>query len=89
MWNNLPVLRTPKSSTTCTSFLKLSMGLSKLHALGMRGLGISCFPKTKLGRLTLPDSLIELVKICLFVKFMLLISFLDLLMSRFARSLTK
>jgi hypothetical protein len=24
---------------------KLSMGLSKLHALGMKGLGISCFPK--------------------------------------------
>jgi hypothetical protein len=29
MLNNLPVLRTPKDLTTCTSFLKLSMGLSK------------------------------------------------------------
>jgi hypothetical protein len=37
---------------------KLSMGLSKLHALGMKCLGISCFPNTsKLGRLTLHCSL--------------------------------
>jgi hypothetical protein len=54
----------------CSSFLKLSMGLSKLHALGVKGLGISCFPKTlKLGRLTLPYSLKELAKTYLFVKF--------------------
>jgi hypothetical protein len=54
-----------------TSSLKLSMGLSKLHALGMKGLRISCFPKTsKLGKLTLLYSLKELVKIYLFVKFM-------------------
>jgi hypothetical protein len=76
MLNNLPVLRTPKDLSTCTNFLKLSMGLSKPHALGMKGLGISCFPKTlKLGRLTLPYSLKELAKICLFVKFMLMILF--------------
>ena len=63
MLNNLPALRTPKDLTMCSSFLKLSMGLSKLHALGMKGLGISCFPKTlKLGRLTLPYSLKELEK---------------------------
>jgi hypothetical protein len=52
------------------------MGLRKLHTLGMIGLGISCFPKTsKLGRLTLLYSLRKLRKICLFVKFMLMILF--------------
>jgi hypothetical protein len=66
------------------------MGLSKLHALGMKGLGISSFPKTsKLGKLTLLYSLKELVKIYLFVKFMLMILFLDQLMSYFVRSLAK
>jgi hypothetical protein len=85
-----PVLRTPKDLTMCTSSLKLSMGLSKLHALGMKGLGISYFPKTsKLGKLTLLYSLKELVKIYLFVKFMLMILFLDQLMSHFMRSLAK
>jgi hypothetical protein len=85
-----PSFEDPTDLTTCTSFLKLSMGLSKPHALGMKGLGISCFPKTlKLGRLTLPYSLKELAKICLFVKFMLMILFLDLLMSYFVRSLEK
>jgi hypothetical protein len=44
----------PKGLSTCIGFLKLSMGLSKLHMLGMRGLCISCFSKaSKLGRLTL------------------------------------
>jgi hypothetical protein len=66
---------------------KLSMGLSKLHVLGMKGLGISCFPKTsKLGKLTLLYSLKGLVKIYFFVKFMLMILFLDQLMSLFVRS---
>jgi hypothetical protein len=56
------------------------MGLSKLHAPDMKGLGISCFPKTlKLGRLTLPYSLKELENTYLSVKFMLMILFLDLL----------
>jgi hypothetical protein len=60
------------------------------HALGMKGLGISCFPKTsKLGKLTLLYSLKELVKIYLFVKFMLMILFLVQLMSHFVRSLAK
>jgi hypothetical protein len=66
------------------------MGLSKLHALGMKGLGISFFPKTsKLGKLTLLYSLKELVKIYLFVKFMLMILFLDQLMSYSVMSLVK
>jgi hypothetical protein len=86
----LTVLRIPKYLTTYTSSLRLSMGLSKLHALGMKGLGISCFPKTsKLGKLTLLYSLKELVKIYLFVKFMLMISFLDQLMSYSVMSLVK
>jgi hypothetical protein len=38
MLNNPLVLRTPKDLTTCSSFLKLYMGLSKLHALGMKRL---------------------------------------------------
>jgi hypothetical protein len=43
----------------------------------------------KLGKLTLLHSLIELVKIYLFVKFMLMILFLDQLMSYFVMSLVK
>jgi hypothetical protein len=43
----------------------------------------------KLGKLTLLYSLKELVKIYLFVKFMLMILFLDQLMSHFMRSLAK
>jgi hypothetical protein len=88
--SNLLILRTPKDLTMCTSFLKLSMGLSKLHTLGLKGLEISSFLKTsKLGKLTLLYSLKELVKIYLFVKFMLMILFLDQLMSHFVRSLAK
>jgi hypothetical protein len=85
-----PSFEDPKDLTTFTSFLKHYMGLSKLHAFGMKDLGISCFPKTsKLGRLTLLYSLKGLVKICLFVKFMLMILFLDQLMNYFVRSLAK
>jgi hypothetical protein len=73
-----------------TQLRKLSMGLSKPHTLGTKGLGISYFLKTlKLGWLTLPYSLKELTKICLFVKFMLMILFLDLLMNCFVRNLEK
>jgi hypothetical protein len=77
-----PGFEDPKRPNHVYKLFKLSMGLSKPHALGMKGLEISCFPKTlKLGRLTLPYSLKELAKICLFVKFMLMILFLDLLMN--------
>jgi hypothetical protein len=66
------------------------MGLSKLHTLSMKGLGISCFPNTsKLGKLTLLYLLKELVKIYLFVKFMLMILFLDELMSYSVMNLVK
>jgi hypothetical protein len=71
-----PSFEDPKGLTMCKSILKLSMGLSKLHTLGMKGLGISFFLKTsKLGKLTLLYSLNELAKIYLFVKFMLTILF--------------
>jgi hypothetical protein len=53
-----PGFEDPKDLTMCTSSLRLSMGLSKLHAFDMKGLGISCFPKTsKLEKLTLLYSL--------------------------------
>jgi hypothetical protein len=85
-----PGFEDPKRPNHMYKLFKAFYGLKKLHGLGMKGLGISCFPKTsKLGRLTPPYSLKEFVKICLFVKFMLMILFMDLLMSCFVRSLAK
>jgi hypothetical protein len=64
-----PSFEDPKRPNHVYKLFKALYGLSKIHTLGMKVLGISCFPKTsKLGRLTLLYSLQGLVKIYLFVK---------------------
>jgi hypothetical protein len=85
-----PGFEDPKRPNHAYKLSKALYGLKQAPRAWYERLGISCFPKTlKLGRLTLLYSLKELAKICLFVKFMLMILFLDLLMSCFVRSLEK
>jgi hypothetical protein len=85
-----PSSEDPKRPNHVYKLSKALYGLKQAPHACIRGLEISCFPKTsKLGRLTLPCSLKELVKIYLFVKFMWIISYLDILMSYFARNFIK
>jgi hypothetical protein len=85
-----PGFEDPKRPNHVLKLSKALYGLKQAPCAWYERLRDSCFPKTlKLGRLTLPYSLKELEKTYLFVKFMLMILFLDLLMNCFVRNLEK
>jgi hypothetical protein len=76
--------------TMCINFIRHSMGLSKLQEHGMDALGIFLLKMVlELVRRIPHSSLEKWAKNYLYVKYMLMISFLTLLMPQFVKSLAK
>jgi hypothetical protein len=90
MWNNLRALKMMKILTIFTNSIRHSMGLSKLQEHSMNALGILLL-RMVLGlvRQTPPFSLEKWTRIYLYAKYMLMISFLDLVMPLFVKNLAR
>jgi uncharacterized membrane protein YfhO len=90
MWSNHPALKVNNIITMSINSIRRSMSLSEHQEHDMNALGTSLL-KIILG-LVMPHLLASVkkwVKICLYVKFMLMILYLVLLKNSFVMSLTK